>query len=206
MLDCSYKRPIIPARARIIVAALSNFSGSMMKRIVLVLIGLVICYVAYAGYCFRDLSMGFAENNSNNIADHVDFPSLRASIKEQLTSQVMAQAVRGAGQKNNTGSQIGAGLIAAFGPSVVNNMVDSFITPSGISNLLASSRRGGTVNPHFDFKNVTSHLDILSPTRYRLTEKDGTAIVFTFEDWTWKITDIRIPLALFQESSVKPAL
>jgi hypothetical protein len=108
-------------------------------------------------------------------------------------SQVMLEAMHDMNKNSDAGSQLGAGLVAAIGPAMINNVVDSLLTPSGISALISTqegSQAKGKAN--LDFAKFANGFAFLSPTRFRLTDRDGISVVMALEDWTWKITEIRV--------------
>jgi len=164
-----------------------------MRRLSLILFVLAMGYVAYAGFALRELITGVMTGNVDAISAHVDFPSVRTSLKEQFTSYLIAKAGAVAGNDNDPGAQIGATIIAAVGPAVIGNVIDSLATPSGIATLLSTRtdvteiKRDG-----FNIGSFLRRLSIVSPTRFRLTDNEGSEIVLDFEDWTWKVTHMRV--------------
>lgn len=63
------------------------------------------------------------------LADHVDFPSLRESLKATLKANLLKQA---ANPENDGFAAIGA----AFGTMMIGPMIDSMVTPEGLISML----------------------------------------------------------------------
>lgn len=174
-----------------------------MRKLLFLAICAILFYVSYAVYSLNDLISGVTTGNAQQISDHVDFPSIRESIKEQLRSQLMDQALTGARNNSDPGSRIEAGLTAAFGPAVINNIVDGLLTPSGIARLL-SKNKGGQVKNKPDYAKIFRNIDILGPTRYRLVSfGDKTDMTVAFKDLAWKVIDIQVPNDIFQKGHEK---
>lgn len=163
---------------------IQNISGPIVRRKLLCFIPFALTiYIGYAGIAVRELALGVAEGDVQAISNHVDFLSVRASIKEQLASMFAATAL----QKQNDDSK-NVGTAAIFGLM----FIDDLLTPSGIRVLLSDGATGAKIKSEFNFDRFTGHFAILTPTRFQLSDKDGTSIVFSLADWTWKITDVQI--------------
>lgn len=179
-----------------------------MRRALSAFLALLALALLYAGYAFlslRQLEAGVRAGDAAAISDHVDFPAVRASIKEQLGTVVMSRALGETDKSRNAGARLGAGLLAALGPALIDTAVDRFVSPSTIGALLA--RRASAPQPgpepeggaeaggtnELDLRRFADRFELVSPTRFRITHKDGVAIVFALTDWTWKVADIRIP-------------
>ncbi|MBG0810185.1 DUF2939 domain-containing protein [Methylosinus sp. H3A] len=173
-----------------------------MRRALIAFVALLALALLYAGYAFlslRQLEAGVKAGNAEAISDHVDFPAVRTSIKEQLATIVMTRALDEADKNRSPGARLGAGLLAAIGPALIDTAVDRFVSPAAIGALL--SRRApaaagggeGGEQKELDLRRFAHRFELVSPTRFRITHKDGVAIVFALSDWTWKVADIRIP-------------
>ncbi|CAN2534386.1 hypothetical+protein [Methylocapsa aurea] len=185
-----------------------------MRRVLFACLALLALALLYAGYAFlslRQLEAGVKAGDAVAISDHVDFPAVRGSIKEQLATIVMSRALDGADKNRSPGARLGAGLLAAIGPALIDTAVDRFVSPAAIGALLA--RRATAASPgqgpaaagdgqeprELDLRRFAHRFELLSPTRFRITHKDGVAIVFALSDWTWKVADIRIPPDLLKK-------
>ncbi|WP_159726296.1 DUF2939 domain-containing protein [Methylosinus sp. Ce-a6] len=173
-----------------------------MRRAIFAVFALLVLAALSAGYAvlsLRELEAGVRAGNAEAISGHVDFPAVRASIKEQLSTIVMARALDEADRNRGPGGRLGAGLLAAIGPALIDTAVDRFVSPAAIGALL--SRRAPTAGgggeggerKELDLRRFADRFELMSPTRFRITHKDGVAIVFALSDWTWKVADIRIP-------------
>lgn len=170
-----------------------------MRRALFLTLTAIVIYVAYAVYSLNDLVSGVASGNAQQISNHVDFPLVRESLKEQLRSQLMDQALADARNGSDPASQIGAGLAAAFGPAVINNVVDGLLTPSGVARLLSKSKNGN-VQRKPQYAKIFGSITILSPIKYRLGGfGDNTELIVTLKEFEWKVIDIQVPNDIFEK-------
>jgi hypothetical protein len=176
-----------------IVGNVAKIWGRTMKRLIGVIILACLLYLGYAVYSIREIVQGFAVGDSESISAHIDFPSVRSSLKEQVAAVATAKAISAAGPIGSDRANAAAGLIAAVRPAIIDNMIDSLVTPAGVANLV-TARRGGAAKEqlHFDFQSFLERLSISSPIKVRVSEEDGTQLVMSFTDWTWKIADLRV--------------
>jgi hypothetical protein len=95
-----------------------------------------------AGYYFaspllamNDLKNAFLSKNADKVNRYIDYPTLREDLKGQL----MASAIRNMQSDPEMSSNPFAGFAAAMVGPMVNAMVDSYVTPSGMKTVMALS-------------------------------------------------------------------
>jgi hypothetical protein len=119
-----------------------------MRRIVIGVLAIVLLAVGvYLGgpyYTLWRLVQAARAHDTKVVAQIVDFPSVRASLKPQLTAALQAQLERQKPKPSNLLEQIGA----AIAPVFVGNAVDTVITPEGVAVML---RTGHAPNPTSPF-------------------------------------------------------
>ena len=74
-----------------------------MRRVISVLLISAAAYVGFAAYSVWGLVSGIQQRDAVAISDHVDFPAVRASIKEQMTSALMAETMEQAKKNDDAG-------------------------------------------------------------------------------------------------------
>lgn len=178
----------------------------MKKWIVLVLVLLLAlgAYVAAGPYlAMNGIQQALAEQDTGQLERHVDFPSVRASIKAQL-EDAMARRM---------GSEAQSNLLGAFAMGVGRNLmgagVDAMVTPLGIGALLQGrsmwkQSMGETIDgntfgaavPADPLASAVHRYE--SPSRFTATvlDEDGRPVTFVFRRYglQWKLADIRLPL------------
>lgn len=133
------------------------------------------------------------------LAEQVDFPSVRASLKAQMEDR-LARATGPKWQSNLFGQ---AGIALANG--VLETAVDAMATPSGLAALMEGravwKRLHGGFTP-----SATPEAEPLHDARYRfespstftatIRNADGASTVFVLhrQGLRWKLAEIRLPL------------
>jgi Protein of unknown function (DUF2939) len=162
-----------------------------------VLVGLVI--VALVGYAavgpvitIYQIKSAVEQQDSEKLSEYIDFPTLRTNLKEQLNSEMMKQAATGL--KDNPILALGL----ALSPKLVESIVDSFVTPSGISNLMAGKQQHAQESSGRQrwepFKNSRYTYD--SSSKFSVWVKDDKCeeirFVLTRDVLSWKLSNIII--------------
>lgn len=158
-------------------------------------------YVAAGPYItMQQIRIGIYEQGHERLSENIDFPPLRANLKEQINAIVIKQAA--STLKDNPFAALGNGVRL----EVVEGMVDSFATPSGLASLMAGKKpqqvQGG-VQPQESsgqklepFKNARYTYD--SPSKFSVWVKDdkGAEIRFVLirEGLSWKLSNIIVPM------------
>ncbi|MDE2578984.1 MAG: DUF2939 domain-containing protein [Hyphomicrobiales bacterium] len=170
-----------------------------MKRVVALLGVLIAAWVGYAAYALNQFADGVRNGDAPQIAAHVDFPAVRASLKEQANAALLANVSRPGG---DLGGRIAAGLAAALGPGVVNNLVDTLVTPAGFSELMQRDGAGGA--PAAPGEKIRAdgflrYASIVSPTQIRISDGKKPPLLFSFTGGTWKLTGVELPPDLIKQ-------
>jgi len=160
-------------------------------------------YVAVGPYLtVRAIRSAVQQQDAAALSRQVDFPALRASLKAQLSNEL----VRGAGSERQANPFAAIGLQIASG--VIGAGVDAMVNPFG----LAAIMEGRTIWRKFDDEIGSPPPDTAAPerqplhdARYRyespsrftatVQDEDGRPLVFvmTRDGLRWKLTDIRLP-------------
>ena len=137
------------------------------------------------------------------LAEHVDFPTLRRNLKLQVDDYVVRKA----------GADAQSSLLGAFAvriaSGIAGGMVDTMVTPVGIGALM----EGRSVWHRASGSGITDNTYESAPTPDRLQEadygfeslsrftatvqsEDGQPLTFVLsrQGVEWKLTDIRLPL------------
>lgn len=160
-------------------------------------------YIASPFLAIYDLKKALESGDAGNLQERIDFPEIRLSIKEQIKASFM----EGLAQDEQSNA-LATGLALAFGPALIDGLVDSIVTPSGISNLIwnakfPSPRKDGeplkdtepdqkSEQKHFNF----SYAWFSGPTLFKVISKDKNLVLrFHLRDFKWKLYNIELPKA-----------
>jgi len=85
----------------------------------------------------RQIKTALAERDAVALADKVDFPALRESVKAQMNG-AMADSVKAVGGSDNPFAAMGQAMAGAM----LGKMVDAMITPGGVLAMVNQSALG----------------------------------------------------------------
>lgn len=140
-----------------------------------------------------------------SIERHVDFPSLRSSLKEQLKSKLSEEITRQAGG----GPLVNLGM-DVFGYALADPMIDAaietYISPAGLKTLMADSQpnraNGGRQVrqlPGTSSSDASVSMAYKTPDLFVVTARDssnGQTVRFNFERRelvNWKLASLTLP-------------
>lgn len=134
----------------------------------------------------RDLE----NKNTERLVESIDFPSLQSNLKNSFNS-MMQKDLQGEFEDNPFGE---AG--ALFAQTLINTMVDSYITPQGLSNLLNESSQEIT---GFDIASLGyTSLDKFSVKVFN-SDNEAATLELSRRGLDWKLTNILLPETVFSD-------
>ena len=161
---------------------------------------------AYASpyYALHQIKAALAERNAEALAEHVDFPALRASVKTQLEAS-MARSIAATAGSDNPLAALGQSIASAM----LGKMVDTMVSPAGVVALVNKS----AVSPQADANtNADAPADgaqkkagysagYASLNTFVVRAKDGNAqegalVLLRHGVWGWKLSSIEIASAM----------
>jgi hypothetical protein len=159
----------------------------------------ILVYAATGPYrTMREFGEALAARDVTSVAECVDFPKVRESIKQQVT--------KGVSQRSKTvfADNPIASLAASLATNLSDTLVDSLVTPKGLEQLLAgenvlSEFAGNSENrsvvastaihsARYAFRSLSEFTVTLEPRPNVLVE-----LVLVREGLNWKIVEIRLP-------------
>jgi hypothetical protein len=173
--------------------------SKMLRRLAIVLSLVVALYVGLAGHAVYRVLQGLSAGDAPTVAAYLDTPSVKEKLKTQLDALIVDGSRRGLDRRDDLGAQIGAGLIAALGPALVDHVVDRLVTPEGLASILSSVENRADTRRETGADAASGLFALLGQFRplgvdcFELVDKGGGALIFSFRDWGWRISEIRAP-------------
>jgi hypothetical protein len=129
-----------PARAEHYTPSQSTYSSTAgVSYTPAILLGIAVVFIAsYMASPFiplHDLKRALESGDAGSLQERIDFPEIRQSLKEQIKASFMEGLAR-----DNEASALSTGLAAAIGPLLIDSIVDSVVTPAGISALIWNAK------------------------------------------------------------------
>ena len=169
----------------------------VLAACVVVILLFVAAYLASPFWAARQFKEAALSADVDHLDAAVDFPSVRESLKSQLTVAVTTKMNNDPAMRSNPFAGLGTVMI----PALVGKMVDGFVTPDGISAMVKQGKvekRGGEVksNPNIRYSYDYRSLDRFSVTVKVPDAKEDQAPKFIFERrglFSWKVIRLEIP-------------
>ncbi|WP_175718131.1 DUF2939 domain-containing protein [Burkholderia anthina] len=117
---------------------MTESSGRTSRLKPLLIVALAVVVIAAIGYAYASpyvalgrLKSAIDARNAQAVSEYVDFPSLRISLKQQVTEELMRRI--DSAKKNNPFAVIGA----LIGSALIGPLVDAYATPEGVAALMS---------------------------------------------------------------------
>lgn len=164
-------------------------------------------YLASPFLAMQGLKSGFVSKNADQVNQYIDYPSLQSDLKAQLGAMMLKSMQSDPEMAANPFS----GFALAMITPMVNSMVDTYVTPSGMKTILEASstqQRGVSQDQtaqnlveqkkEFDeaLKKSTMGYDGLNKFQLTATADDGkrTKLVFNRQGFAdWKLKSVILP-------------
>ena len=167
------------------------------------LVVVLLCYVASPYISFWRFSVALRSGDQIGVAAHVDFPALRESMKKELHARLFGSASTAKPKKDPLQA-----LLQGMAPSLIDALVDAYLTPEGIALLLANPKIAATKNPatvgeamnsgsaesarrSIDWSKV--HYAFFTSARDFLVDVNGTKLRFRVSVAGWRLRAIDLP-------------
>lgn len=174
-----------------------------MKKILWIMIIALIAIVGYAAagphITLEKIKTGIVENDSEQLAENIEFPKLRQNMKEQFNAGIMQQ----------TAPELQNNPFAAFGMALagkmVDGLVDAFVTPASLANVMEGKKQYSSSSNKQEtpeekkaklFKNARYSYDSLDKFSIWMPNEQGgeTRFVLARQGLSWKLVNIIMPM------------
>ncbi len=164
-------------------------------------------YLASPFLAIQGFRSGFLSKNAAQVNQYIDYPSLQSALKAQLGSMMLKTMQSDPEMAANPFSGFGMAMITPM----VNSMVDTYVTPSGMKTILeaSSTQQSGASQDQtaqklverkreFDqaLQKTTMGYDGLNKFQLTATADDGKKIKLVFNRQgvaEWKLKSIILP-------------
>ena len=165
-------------------------------------IGVAVTAYASPYYALQQIKTALAERNAEALAEHVDFPALRASVKAQLETS-MARSIEATAGSGNPLAALGQSIASAM----LGKMVDTMVSPAGVVALVnksaVSPQASDTADAPADGarKKADYSAGYAGVNTFVVRAKDGNAqegalVLQRHGVWGWKLSSIEIASAM----------
>ena len=187
-----------------------------MKRLLIgsSIVGLV-GYLLWPYLTLLRLDRAIDEADAVALEELVDWTSVRGGLRDDMNAalgRVLSDSSSGEGA-------LAGALAAVIGPGLIDQLVDSYVTPSGLATMLRSgqleeqSNSPGSSDAENNDQGLFDRLEYAffsGPTTFRVrlkpeNEDFGITALLRFENLSWRLTRVFLPLeALEQRTTAEP--
>ena len=184
----------------------------LLRTIVWVLVAALVLYLASPYLAFYRFTKAVRAKDHRRIERYVDFRSVRQSLKQQLRAKIPKSApAAAAGQPAPGGQDRFAGLVERLAPALIDQLVDAFVTPEGLTALIADpgvARQAKDKDPGVvarvgsDATKELAHEFGWDDVRWAfftgprdfLIDVNGTKLRYRFSKFRWTLKTVELPL------------
>lgn len=173
-----------------------------MKRISVWMVAVLAAGYIFATPYLTVYQMKIAAENHDGeaLSEYIDFPPLRQSLKDQMNAMLGKKMVEEVAN-DDPFTALGATLGATFGGVIVEKMIDAYITPASVMELMKGEkptpeRAGKPTERQEPFANVSMSYESFS--KFSVITKqhesdDEVKFIFRRNGMEWKLTEILLP-------------
>lgn len=164
---------------------------------------MVLAYVGSPFWAARQFKQAALSGDVDRLDAAVDFPSVRESLKSQLTIAMTEKMQSDPEMRSNPFAGLGMMIM----PAMMGKMVDAYVTPDGMSAMMRSgrvrtARSADQVKADVDYDYSYRTLDRFAVTAKASDAKLDEVPSFVFERrgiLSWKLVRIEMPAAAFAD-------
>ena len=190
-------------------AVTSTTAGATKRRRPLVaaawvLAVLLLAYLASPYLTFWRFSQVLRAKDHRRMESYVDFRSVRDSLKQQLRAQLPKKDATPESERNKDPF---AGLVERLAPALIDQLVDAFVTPEGLTALIADpelARQAKAKDPSVVTRLGKATAEELGwgDVRYAfftgprdfLVDVNGIRLRYRFSKFRWILKQVELPL------------
>jgi hypothetical protein len=151
--------------------------------------------LAFAGYvaagphlALNGIRDGIVAQDEAALAEHVDFPVLRESMKTELATAMTARMAERAG-----GDPQLAAMGQLFASKMIEVMVDKVVTPQGLAMMTSTNGAGDGLTKDNVLAGLSVSYEGLNSAVVTQADKPDTKLILTRQGLKWRLTGIRLP-------------
>jgi hypothetical protein len=162
-------------------------------------------YFGSAYLAARNLKEAALSADADKLDAAVDFPSVRESLKSQMSTALMKKMNDDPQMKDNPFAGLGMMMM----PAIVDRAVDTFVTSDGLAALVRGTKPAEAKDaPRTENPDVQYDYQWVSADRFRVKltnvkkHEPGPSLVFDRRGFaTWKLIKVELPDGIFEDSS-----
>lgn len=131
-------------------AGMKNWLFTRSRTIAGVSSIVVIGWLAWPYYALYDFATALQNADPFALESRVEWDRVRQGLRGDLNTILLHHLRSGSENPTKPGDALGAGIAAVLGPSLITQLVDAYVTPQAISNLIRTGRPATSTNEAVD--------------------------------------------------------
>jgi hypothetical protein len=145
-------------------------------------------------YTLYDLSVALREGNSAALENRVEWESVRQGLRGDLNAMIL-QKISADTKAGN--SSAGAGFAAILGPAIINQLVEGYVTPQAVANLIRTGKPSAVIDAKPASKEASEKPHDLNLRQLKYAFFAGSPLTFKVEIAPSDDINLQNPLTLF---------
>jgi hypothetical protein len=177
---------------------------ALSKGPIIAVVGAVFAlYVVAAPYITVHQMKAAAESQDGAaLSEHIDFPSVRQSLKDQINAAFLKEMTKDADKKGKGSAALGAAFAGIMVDRLADAFLEAYVTPAGITQLMAGDEPGPDGHDSGDRSGCRplsdGSMSYESLNKFVVSAKSDTGeeckLVLRRRGIGWKVTEVIVPL------------
>jgi len=117
-----------------------------MKRLISIVVIVAVAWTIWPYYALYDLMAGLRHGDQVRLENRVAWDKVRQGLRDDLNAFFIQKFGTNSPDKKE-GANLGSGLAAVLGPSIVNQVIETYVTPVGIASLIKIGKTSALGQP-----------------------------------------------------------
>ena len=164
--------------------------------ITILLSAVAMLYATSPYLALKSLQSAIKDGDRNKLENRIDFPAVRQNLKDDVKAMMAPEL-----PQESEDDDLGAGMevfAMVFASSIVDGMLDSYVTPSGISKLikegqLEENEEGSDAKEENEDMPDLTYAFFQSPTKFKATLGNDLTLILKLDGVSWKLVRLIIP-------------
>jgi hypothetical protein len=176
------------------------------RFIIIGAVALLLVYIVSPYYSLWRFGETLRSNDMNALAARVDFPKVRGSLKKQIRDHFI-------GVRKTKKDNLVAQLLTASGPSLLDQLIDAYITPDGLATIISNpapiknasslASLSASVAQRREIDWSKARRAFFTSPRDFAVDHEGITLRFRFNGLGWKLREIDLELAKANAETLK---
>ena len=173
----------------------------MIKKVFVIPILILICYLSTALYSLHQLHIGIYYNKKTIIKEYVEWKEVRENLKNDLNIKLLKEI-----KKYEDFKKLGnfGVLFSTVTVKIIDNIINTYLNPDGISFLLNNNKKkikNMSAPNIYTFLGGIKKMDFNGHSSFVIKQRfnqEEITVLFARKNLKWKIIEVKLPNNLYE--------